>query len=132
MPTRSSTSWPPVWSPPRSNARMPDVDVIVVGAGPAGACAALTLARAGRDVVVFERGPFPGSKNMYGGVRYPRVLDALQPNWWEAAPIQRWVTRRSTMLMSGSQAVAVDYRTSAWGTAPYNGATAYRPEWDAW
>ena len=50
---------------------MPDVDVIVVGAGPAGACAALTLARAGRDVVLLERGPFPGSKNMYGGVVYP-------------------------------------------------------------
>ena len=43
---------------------MPDADVIVVGAGPAGATAALTLARAGRTVVLLERGPFPGSKNM--------------------------------------------------------------------
>ena len=54
---------------------MPDVDVVVVGAGPAGAAAALVLARAGRSVVLVERGPFPGSKNMYGGVVYPRVLD---------------------------------------------------------
>ncbi|HET9601651.1 MAG TPA: FAD-dependent oxidoreductase [Acidimicrobiales bacterium] len=111
---------------------MPDVDVIVVGAGPAGACAALTLARSGRDVVLLERGPFPGSKNMYGGVVYPRVLDGLIPQWWDEAPIQRWVTRRSTMMMTATQALAVDYRTEAWGQAPYNGATAYRPDWDAW
>ena len=111
---------------------MPDVDVIVVGAGPAGATAALTLARAGRSVVLLERGPFPGSKNMYGGVVYPRVLDALIPQWWEEAPIQRWVTRRSTMVLTDRQALTVDYRTEAWGEAPYNGATAYRPDWDAW
>ena len=111
---------------------MPDVDVIVVGGGPAGACAAMTLARAGREVVLLERGPFPGSKNMYGGVVYPRVLDSLIPAWWEEAPIQRWVTRRCTMLMTPTQALSVDYRTDAWGRAPYNGATAYRPDWDAW
>ena len=111
---------------------MPDVDVIVVGAGPAGACAAMTLARAGREVVLLERGPFPGSKNMYGGVVYPRVLDSLIPRWWEEAPIQRWVTRRSTMLMTPTQALNIDFRTGAWGQPPYNGATAYRPDWDAW
>lgn len=111
---------------------MPDFDVIVVGAGPAGAAAALEAARAGRSVCLLERGPYPGSKNMYGGVIYGRVLDTLIPNWWEEAPIQRWVTRRSTMLMAGDQAVTVDYRSSAWGEAPYNGATAFRPEFDAW
>jgi electron transfer flavoprotein-quinone oxidoreductase len=111
---------------------MPDVEVIVVGAGPAGSCAALTLARAGVDVVLIERGPFPGAKNMYGGVVYPRVLDRLLPAWWEEAPIQRWVTRRSTMLMTATQAVTLDYRTDAWGQPPYNGATAYRPDFDSW
>ena len=69
---------------------------------------------------------------MYGGVVYPRVLDALIPRWWEEAPIQRWVTRRSTMVLTDRQALTVDYRTEAWGEAPYNGATAYRPDWDAW
>jgi len=110
----------------------PDFDVVVVGAGPAGATAALVLARAGKRVCLLERGPFPGSKNMYGGVIYARVLDELIPRWWEEAPIQRWVTRRGTMVLTEHQSVTVDYRTTAWGDAPYNGATALRPDFDAW
>ncbi|MET0461095.1 MAG: FAD-dependent oxidoreductase [Ilumatobacteraceae bacterium] len=110
----------------------PDYDVVVVGAGPAGACAATVLARAGRSVLLLERGPFAGSKNMYGGVVYPRILDGLHPQWWEEAPIQRWVTRRSTMVLTDTQALTVDFRTEAWGRPPYNGATAFRPDFDHW
>ena len=37
-------------------------------------------ARPGRPgVALVERGPFPGAKNMYGGVVYGRVLDTLVP-----------------------------------------------------
>ena len=110
----------------------PDYDVVVVGAGPAGSCAATVLARAGRSVLLLERGPFAGSKNMYGGVVYPRILDGLHPRWWEEAPIQRWVTRRSTMVLTDTQALTVDFRTEAWGHPPYNGATAFRPDFDHW
>ncbi len=39
-----------------------DVDVIVVGAGPAGAAAAITLARLGRTVTVVDRATFPRDK----------------------------------------------------------------------
>lgn len=110
----------------------PDVDVIVVGGGPAGSCAAIVAARAGLSVVLIERGPFPGSKNMYGGVVYPRILDELIPEWWNEAPIQRWVTRRSTMLLTDTQALTIDFRSEAWGKPPYNGATAFRPDFDHW
>ena len=108
------------------------VDAVVVGAGPAGSAAALALARAGRSVILLERGPFPGSKNVYGGVVYARVLDDVLPCWWERVPVQRWVVRRSTMVMTPTQALTIDVRTQAWGQPPYNGMTTYRADFDSW
>ena len=107
-------------------------DAVVVGAGPAGSAAALALARAGRSVVMVERGPFPGSKNVYGGVVYGRVLDAIVPGWWEEVPVERWVVRRSTLMMTRTQSLSIDYRSEAWGTAPFNGMTTVRSHFDSW
>nr|MBA2754305.1 FAD-dependent oxidoreductase [Chloroflexia bacterium] len=42
--------------------RLPDVDVLVVGAGPAGSAAAIALARGGREVVLCDRATFPRDK----------------------------------------------------------------------
>lgn len=108
------------------------VDAVVVGAGPAGSAAALELARAGRSVVLVERGPFPGAKNVYGGVVYGRVLDDLVPQWWQEVPVQRWVTRRATMLMTATQALTVDLFAGAWDRPPYNGMTTHRGDFDSW
>ena len=49
-------------------------DVIVVGAGPAGAAAAYTLARSGVDVLLLERGRFPRDKTCGDGVA-PHAVD---------------------------------------------------------
>ncbi len=113
-------------------AAVPEFDVVVVGAGPAGSAAALALSRAGRSVVVLERGPFPGSKNVYGGVVYGRILDRIVPRWWETVPVERWVVRRSTMVTSGDRSLSVDVRIPEWGEAPYNGMTTRRSRFDAW
>lgn len=107
-------------------------DAVVVGAGPAGSAAALVLAQAGKRVALIERGPFPGSKNMYGGVVYGRVLDTIIPEWWTEIPAQRWVTRRATMVLSEARSLTIDYRTDNWGKPPYNGCTTYRPDFDDW
>ncbi len=111
---------------------MAEFDAVVVGAGPAGSAAALVLARAGRSVALVERGPFPGAKNMYGGVVYGRVLDTLVPRWWEEVPFERWVTRRATVVLTGTQSLTIDFRTQAWAAPPYNGCTTFRAEFDSW
>ena len=59
-------------------------DAIVVGAGPAGSSAALTMARAGLDVALVERGTFPGEKNMFGGILHRMTsIEELLPDFWD-------------------------------------------------
>lgn len=61
-----------------------DADVIVAGAGPAGATAALRLARAGVRVLMIERFPLPRQKPCGGGIstrvfsRFPWLSDSLR------------------------------------------------------
>ena len=76
------------------------VDVVVVGGGPAGAAAAIELARAGRDVVIVDRASFPRDKCCGDGLTADalRHLEALGlrpssvPSWnrvddvWVRAP----------------------------------------------
>jgi electron transfer flavoprotein-quinone oxidoreductase len=60
------------------------------------------------------------------------VLDEVVPRWWEEAPVERWVVRRSTMVLTAGQALSVDFRSEAWGSPPYNGMTCYRADFDDW
>ncbi len=36
------------------------------------------------------------------------------------------------MMLTETQAISLDFRTAAWGRPPYNGMTAYRPDFDHW
>jgi len=58
---------------------MADPEVLVVGAGPAGAAAAITLARAGRSVTVVDKATFPRDKICGDGLTTGalRLLDQL-------------------------------------------------------
>lgn len=107
-------------------------DAIVVGAGMAGNAAAYRLAQAGLEVVLVERGPYPGSKNLSGGVLYGRVLHELIPNYWEEAPVERAITHNAVTFMTGDAAFSLDARTGAFGQPPYNAFTVLRGKFDRW
>jgi electron transfer flavoprotein-quinone oxidoreductase len=112
---------------------MQEFDAIVVGAGPAGSSAALAMARAGLKVALIERGEYPGAKNVSGAALYaPGLLADLLPDYWEEAPLERYLTRRVITFLGKEAAVSLDFRTQHFSRPPYNGFTLLRPKFDRW
>lgn len=87
-------------------------DVVIVGGGPAGLSTAYFLADKGYDIVVLERGPEPGSKNVFGGRIYSYPLDKYFPEWRRDAPVERWVRRETFSILCGENIASIDYRIS--------------------
>src|SRR5262245_29706539 len=65
------------------------LDAIVVGAGPSGTAAAFTMAKAGLQVALVEKGVKPGSKNVMGGIFYNHYLEQLMGDDWKQAQVER-------------------------------------------
>ncbi|MHB8856566.1 MAG: FAD-dependent oxidoreductase [Bellilinea sp.] len=107
-------------------------DAIIVGAGVAGSSAAYRLAKAGLQVVLIERGPYPGSKNLSGGVLYGRVLHELIPNFWESAPVERVITNQVVSFLTADSSINLDFKTETFNQPPYNGFTVLRARFDRW
>ncbi len=108
-------------------------DAIIVGAGPAGITAALVMAKAGLEVVVFEKGEYPGAKNMFGGILFTPILGELIPEFWNDAPLERNVTRRKFSLLSEDSELEFSFKTHSYNAPPYNNTfTAIRAKFDKW
>ncbi len=110
----------------------PEFDAIVVGAGPGGTAAALTMARAGLSVVLFERGERPGVKNVMGGVMYGRMLADLVPEFWKDAPIERIVTDERLWLLTEDSGITAGHKHIPHAAQPPNAFTVLRVGFDAW
>lgn len=87
-------------------------DVIIVGAGPAGASAAYRLAQQRVKVLVIERGMAPGAKNMMGGRIYTHSLEQLIPDFRERAPLERQVVKERISIASGKEMTTIEYTAS--------------------
>jgi electron transfer flavoprotein-quinone oxidoreductase len=111
---------------------MSDFDAVVVGAGLAGLTAAYTLAKAGREVVVIERGNQAGAKNMTGGRIYTHALDAILPGFAEEAPLQRRITRERISMVTAEGATTLDYTSRQLADAGRDSYSVLRAVFDPW
>ncbi len=81
------------------------LDAIVVGAGPAGTAAAATMAKAGLQVALIEKGQKPGSKNVMGGILYTHNLEEVVGEDWKQAPLERPIIEEQRWFMTPDAAI---------------------------
>lgn len=105
-------------------------EVIVVGGGPAGISAAITIARAGRKVVLIERGSFSGSKNVFGGAIYTQPTKEIFPNFEESAPLERKTVAHKYIMCTERESVAVSYISRE--EEDVNSYSVIRAKFDRW
>lgn len=101
--------------------------VIVVGGGPAGISCAITIARAGMEVVLIERGKFSGSKNMFGGAIYAQPTREIFPDFETSAPLQRKNIEHKYALLGEDDATVISYKNTKGDSY-----TVIRAEFDRW
>jgi len=107
-------------------------DAIVIGAGMAGNAAAYTMAERGLKVLQLERGEYPGSKNVQGGILYADMLEKLIPNFREEAPLERHLVEQRFWMMTDRAHTALQYRSDDFNEDKPNRYTIIRSQFDRW
>ncbi|NMC27476.1 MAG: FAD-dependent oxidoreductase [Syntrophomonadaceae bacterium] len=111
---------------------MEKFDVIVVGAGLAGLAAAYTLAQENLEVLVLEKGDYPGAKNVTGGRLYLHPVRELFPGLWDKAPLERHIVREEVALMARERSVTMSYAGSELTQPPFPSFSILRAKFDRW
>ena len=111
---------------------MEKFDVIVVGAGLSGLATALTLSGEGVEVLVLERGDYPGAKNVTGGRLYVNPVREFFPDLWPNAPLERLILREGFALMAKERSVTLEYSGSELGNEPPQSYSVLRARFDRW
>lgn len=107
-------------------------DAIIVGAGLAGLGAAYTLAQEGLEVLLLERGDYPGSKNVTGGRIYLNPIRDLFPDLWKKAPFERHIAQEGVSVMAGERSLNISYRGEELAQEPRQSYSILRAKFDRW
>lgn len=107
-------------------------DVIIVGGGIAGTVTAYLLAQAGFEVLLIERGNYPGAKNMTGGRIYSHSLERIMPNFASEAPVERKITREKIYMMTEDSSVGLDFYSNHLSEKGRDSFSVLRGEFDQW
>ena len=111
---------------------MTKFDAIVVGAGPAGSACGYSLAKAGLETLIVERGKYAGETNMGGGAFFGPSMYQLFPNFWEEAPVERYIQHHRFSLLSTNSFFSTEFSSQKFATPPYNGFSVLRSQFDRW
>lgn len=107
-------------------------DAIIVGGGVAGCTAAYIMAKAGLEVLLIERGNYPGCKNVTGGRLYSHSLEKVIPNFVKEAPLERKVTKERISMTTADSAVTLDYSSNRLGMHGQDSYVVCRSIFDRW
>ncbi|MCX7965101.1 MAG: FAD-dependent oxidoreductase [Syntrophorhabdaceae bacterium] len=110
---------------------MEKIDVVIVGGGLSGLACAYRLADAGLQVIVLERGDFPGSKNVTGGRLYLEPIKTLAGNMLDSAPFERKIVRERWSLFGEGNSLNIDFTGEKFRTNPHS-YSILRSTFDRW
>ncbi|MDR1710290.1 MAG: FAD-dependent oxidoreductase [Propionibacteriaceae bacterium] len=112
---------------------MSDFEAIVVGSGCAGPIAAYELAKAGKSVLVVERGNFCGAKNMSGGRLYTHSLRKVFPDFNAAeAPVERRVVRERISMLAPDANFTAEFTDEILRDPANESYSVLRARFDPW
>ncbi|HOD34289.1 MAG TPA: FAD-dependent oxidoreductase [Syntrophales bacterium] len=111
---------------------MENFDAIVVGAGPAGCAAAYTMAKAGLNILVLERGKYAGAKNMWGGALFGSAMNEVFPEFWKEAPVERSVSRHAISFLTKDASLSIDFKNAHRDSSSCPGFIILRAKFDQW
>ncbi len=115
------------------NSERIEFDAVVVGAGLAGAAAAMVMARGGLNVALVERGQKPGGKNYFGGAIYTHAIAELVPDFMDRRPpFERPVTEAGFWFLARDGLTRMTVQGGELNADPADAYITLRANFDAW